>query len=258
MKMTFFAIHLHMAKKSNLIYGRHPILDTINAGGSVDKIFLQKNISKDFETEIRQACRKFGIPMQYVPKDKLNRLTSKNHQGIVAFLSMVEYKKLEDIIPFIYEQSSVPLFLLLDGITDVRNFGAIARSAELCGVQAIIVPQKGGAAINEDAMKTSAGALAKIQVCRETSLRKAIELLKLNGIKAIGASLQAKSALYDMDMVGPTAIVLGSEGAGISRDITKLLDDHFLIPQVGTTDSFNVSVAAGITLYEVMRQNQTK
>ncbi len=247
-----------MAKKSNLIYGRHPILDTINAGGSVDKIFLQKNISKEFDSDIRQACRQFGIPMQYVPKEKLNRLCGQNHQGVVAFLSMVEYKNLEDIIPFIYEQSSVPLFLLLDGITDVRNFGAIARSAELCGVQAIIVPQKGGAAINEDAMKTSAGALSKIQVCRVSSLKKAIDLLKLNGIKVIGASLQAKTELFDMDMVGPTAIVLGSEGAGISNDVGKLLDDHFLIPQVGTTDSFNVSVAAGITLYEVMRQNRSK
>ena len=243
-----------MAKNKNLIFGRHPILDTIQSGGSIDKIFLQKSISKDFDAEIRKACREYGIPMQYVPKEKLNRLTSKNHQGVVGFLSMVEYKKLEDLIPFIYEQSGVPLFLILDGITDVRNFGAIARSAELCGVQAIIIPQKGGAAINEDALKTSAGALSKIAVCRETSLKKAIEKLKLNGITVLGASLQAKQALFNVDFVGPAAIVMGSEGRGISREIEKLLDSTFFIPQVGTTDSFNVSVATGISLYEVLRQ----
>ena len=243
-----------MAKNKNLIIGRHPILDTIQSGGSIDKIFLQKSISKDFDTEIRKACREYGIPMQYVPKEKLNRMTSKNHQGVVGFLSMIEYKKLEDLIPFIYEQSGTPLFLILDGITDVRNFGAIARSAELCGVQAIIIPQKGGAAINEDALKTSAGALSKIGVCRESSLKKAIEKLKLNGIAVLGASLQAKQALYDLDFIGPIAIVMGSEGRGISREIEKLLDNTFLIPQVGTTDSFNVSVATGISLYEVLRQ----
>jgi len=247
-----------MAKNKNLIYGRHPILETINAGGSVDKIFLQKNISKDFDGEIRQACKKFGIPMQYVPKEKLNRLCGQNHQGIVAMLSMVEYKNLEDLIPYIYEQSGIPLFLILDGITDVRNFGAIARSAELCGVQAIIIPQKGGAAINEDAIKTSAGALSKIAVCRETSLHKAIDKLKLNGITILGASLDANTALYKADLLGPTAIVLGSEGRGISPELLKMLDSSFLIPQVGTTDSFNVSVAAGITLYEVLRQRQSK
>jgi len=243
-----------MAKKANLIYGRHPILDTIESGGSIDKIFLQKTVSKEFEKEIKQACRHHGIPLQFVPKEKLNRLCGRNHQGVVGFLSLIEYKKLEDIIPFIYEQSNAPLFLLLDGITDVRNFGAIARSAELCGVQAIIIPQKGGAAINEDAIKTSAGALTKISVCRERSLRKAIQLLKLNGIKVIGASLQGSTPLYNMDMQVPTAIVLGSEGRGISQEITKLLDDKFLIPQVGSTNSFNVSVAAGITLYEVLKQ----
>ena len=246
-----------MAKNKNLIYGRHPIMDTLQSGGSIDKIFLQKNISKDFDAEIRKACREYGVPMQYVPKEKLNRLTSKTHQGIVGFLSLVEYKKLEDLIPFIYEQSGVPLFLILDGITDVRNFGAIARSAELCGVQAIIIPQKGGAAINEDAIKTSAGALSKISVCRETSLKKAIDKLKLNGISVLGASLQAKQALYDVDFMGPTAIVMGSEGKGISREIEKLLDSTFLIPQVGTTDSFNVSVATGISLYEVLRQRSS-
>ncbi len=245
-----------MAKNKNLIYGRHPILDTLQSGGSIDKIFLQKNISKDFDSEIRQACRTYGIPMQYVPKEKLNRLTSKNHQGIVGFLSLVEYKNLDDLIPFIYEQSGIPLFLILDGITDVRNFGAIARSAELCGVQAIIIPQKGGAAINEDAIKTSAGALSKIAVCRETSLKKAIEKLKLNGIRVLGASLESKAALYDSDFLGPSAIVMGSEGKGISPEISKLLDDTFLIPQIGTTDSFNVSVAAGISLYEVLRQRK--
>jgi len=245
-----------MAKNKNLIYGRHPILDTIQTGASIDKIFLQKNISKDFDTEIRKSCRQFGIPMQYVPKEKLNRLCGQNHQGVVAFLSLVEYKNLEDLIPFIYEQSGIPLFLILDGITDVRNFGAIARSAELCGVQAIIIPQKGGAAINEDAIKTSAGALSKIAVCRETSLKKAIEKLKLNGIRVLGASLESKSVLFDSDFLGPTAIVMGSEGRGISKEIHKMLDDTFLIPQVGTTDSFNVSVATGISLYEVLRQRR--
>ena len=245
-----------MAKNKTLIYGRHPILDTINNGGSIDKIFLQKNISKDFDADIRKACKQYGIPMQYVPKEKLNRLCGQNHQGVVGFLSLVEYKKLDDLIPFIYEQSGTPLFLILDGITDVRNFGAIARSAELSGVQAIIIPQRGGAAINEDAIKTSAGALTKIAVCRESSLQKAITSLKLNGIKVIGSALDSENLLYEADLMGPTAIVMGSEGRGISREILKVLDSTFKIPQVGTTDSFNVSVATGIILYEALRQNQ--
>ena len=240
--------------KKTIIYGRHPILDAINSGTPFDKLILQKGIQKDFEYSVKQLSRQFNIPLQIVPKERLNRIVRGNHQGIVGFLSLVTYYKLEDVLPVIYENSEVPLILLLDGITDVRNFGAIARSAEICGAQAIVVPKKGSAQINSESMKTSAGALSKLMVCREKNLVNAIEFLQLSGVQVIASDLKAKSFVFDLDLTLPSAVVIGSEGKGVSDAVLKKVDQNFIIPQKGTTDSFNVSVATGIILYEVLRQ----
>lgn len=243
----------HPEKKS-LIYGRHPVIDAIESGTPFDKLMLQKGIHGDFERSIRHLSKAFNIPLQVVPKERLNKFVKGNHQGIVGWLSVLRYYRLEDVLPLVYERSETPLFLLLDGVTDVRNFGAIARSAEICGVHAIIIPKKGSAQINEEAMKTSAGALSKIHVCRETSIKAAIEWLQLSGIRVVATDLQAATPIQESNFVDPLAIVLGSEGDGVSAPILRAVDEKVIIPQVGTTNSFNVSVSAGILLYEVLRQ----
>lgn len=237
-----------------MIIGRHPILDAIEAGKELDRLILQRGVSKEFEKEIKHISKTYQIPLQILPKERMNRITRKNHQGVIAFISLIKYYKIEDVLPLVYERSETPLFLILDGVTDVRNFGAIARSAEICGAHALIIPDKGAAQINEVAIKTSAGALTKIPVCRERSLAQAIDFLKLSGIQIFTSSLEAKGKISDLDFTGPTAIIVGSEGDGVSDKLLKMTDDHFIIPQAGTTNSFNVSVATGICLYEVMRQ----
>lgn len=243
-----------MKDTSNVIYGRHPVVDAIQSGQTIDKILLQQGTRGDFEKEIRHLGKEYGIPVQVVPKEKLQQFTKGNHQGIIGFVSLVQYYRLEDVLPGIFERSQMPLILLLDGVTDVRNFGAIARSAEIAGVQTIVVPLKGSALINAEAMKTSAGALAKIPVCRESSLAKAIEYLKLSGIQILASDLKGEKMIYSIDFQQPIAIIIGSEGEGVNPALLRQADDLFKIPQVGTTDSFNVSVATGIILYEAMRQ----
>lgn len=245
-------------KTKTMIIGRHPIIDAIHNGNSFDKIILQKNIDRDFDNEIKELSKRFKIPLQIVPKEKLNRIYNGQHQGVIGFLSLVDYFELEDVLPMIYEQSETPLLLLLDGITDVRNFGSIARTAECSGVHAIILPLKGSAQINPEALKASAGALTKMTICRTPSIVKAINLLQLNGIQVYASSLGAEKAIYDLDFNGPTALVIGSEGDGVSSAVLKKADQQFIIPQKGTSDSFNVSVATGIMLYEVGRQRIDK
>jgi len=246
-----------MSSKNDLIiYGRHPVVDTIRAGKPVDKVLLQQGIRGEFEKEIRHLCREFDIPFKVVPKDRLSKFSNGNHQGIIALLSPIQYFKIEDVLPMVYEQSRTPLFLLLDEVTDVRNFGSIARSAEVCGADAIIIPSKGAARINEDAMKTSAGALSKIPVCRSSSLMNAIEFLQLSGIQIVASSLRAEKKLYELDLTVPTAFIIGSEGEGVSQALLRKADEQFIIPQLGETDSLNVSVATGIMMYEVMRQRR--
>ena len=243
-------------KTKNIIFGRHPIVEAIQSGMPIDRLLFQQGIRGEFEKEIRQLAKQFNIPVQVVPKEKLNRIIRANHQGIIGFLSPISYYKIEDVLPMIYEQSETPLLLLLDGVTDVRNFGAIARTAECSGVHTLIIPQKGSAQINADALKTSAGALTKIPVCREKSLLPAIRFLQLSGIQVLASDLKAQLPIFKLDMNLPTALIIGSEGKGISPAILRQANKTFIIPQKGTTDSFNVSVATGIMLYEVMRQRQ--
>jgi len=242
--------------KKTLFFGRHPVLDAIRSGTPFDKLVLLQDLRGSFEKEIRQLSKLHNIPLQVVPKERLGRLVKGNHQGVVGFLSMLSYYRLEDVLPGVFEKSETPLILLLDGITDVRNFGAIARSAEICGVHALVVPKKGSAQINAEALKASAGALTKIPVCREGSLITAIDFLRLSGIRVLAGDLNASKKIYDLDFTLPTAIVLGSEGQGVSPAVLQKVDRKFFIPQVGSTDSFNVSVATGIILYEAQRQRE--
>ncbi len=244
-----------MAKKDiNIIYGRHPVIDAIKAGKAFDKIMLQQGIRGEYEKELRHICRKEDIPLQVVPKERLNRFVNGNHQGVIGFISLITYQTIEDILPMIFEKSENPLFLILDSITDVRNFGAIARTAEIAGVHAIIIPKKGAALINEDALKTSAGALAKIPVCRESSLVTVIEYLQNSGVQVFASTLDAKDYIFNLDFTIPMALIVGSEDEGVQQSLLTRSDKLFIIPQIGTTDSYNVSVAAGMMLYEVMRQ----
>ena len=243
---------------STMIFGRHPVLDAIKSGKTVDKVVIQQGFKGPIEIEIRHLCKDRRIPLQQLPKERIARMVDGNHQGVVAFLSLIEYQKLEDILPQIYEQSKVPLFLLLDGITDVRNFGAIARTAEAMGVNAIVIPRKKSAQINSDAIKVSAGALLQIPVCKEASIVAAVEFLKNSGVQVYASDLYAEKGIHHVDFTVPTAIIIGAEDRGVSPSILKMVNETFIIPQVGKTDSLNVSVATGIMLYEVVMQRLDK
>ena len=241
-------------QKEQVIYGRHPVVDALNAGQAMEKVLLQQGVRGPFEREIRQLTKKFNIPLKVVPKERLSKWTRGNHQGIVGLLSPIRYYRLEDVLPGIFERNEMPLVLLLDGVTDVRNLGAIARSAECLGAHTLVIPKKGAATITADSLKTSAGALAKIPVCRETSLAAAVELLKMSGVQVFSSDLKAEKRIQDIDWSGPVAILIGSEGKGVHPALSRQADETFIIPQLGTTDSLNVSVATGIILYEVLRQ----
>lgn len=243
-----------MKNKSNIIFGRHPVLEAIKSGKTIDKVIMQQGFKGPLEKEIRHTCKDYQIPMQLLPKERIARIVSGNHQGVIAFLSLIEYQKLEYLLPHIYEQSQVPLFLLLDGITDVRNFGAIARTAEVMGVHALVIPKKKSAQINADAIKTSAGALLTIPVCREASIVASIDFLQQSGVQVFASDLEATTPIGQLDFTVPSALVIGAEDRGVSPSILKMVDQPFIIPQVGETDSLNVSVATGMMLYEVARQ----
>ena len=240
----------------HLIFGRHPVVDAIEGGQTIEKVLLQLGTRGELEKSLRHLCKEHGIPLQYVPKEKLNYLVKGNHQGVVALIAPLAYQNLDQLLASLAEKKEAALLLLLDGITDVRNFGAIARSAEICGAHALVVPQQGAAALNAEAIKTSAGALTRIPVCRESSLLSAIDLIRSYGIQILASRLEESVPLYDMDLGQPSAIILGSEGKGIQPPLLRAADKYLRIPQVGVTDSFNVSVAAGIILYEAVRQRK--
>jgi len=236
------------------VFGRHPVLEALAANQPVEKVWLQQGTRGEFEKELRHLCRDLKIPMTVLPKDSINRLVKGNHQGVVALLGAAAYQQLDDILPFVYEKGETPLLLLLDGVTDVRNFGAIARSAELCGVHAVVIPAKGSAGLSAEALKTAAGALARVPVCRVKSLVSTITFLQESGVRVLASDLSGDKYLHELDLTGPVALVLGSEGEGISKGVAAAADRCFRIPQLGTLNSFNVSVATGIMLYESMRQ----
>ena len=243
-------------KKESLIFGIRPVIEAISAGKEIDKILLQKGLRGELFHELFGLIREFNIPLQTVPIDRLNRITRKNHQGVIAFISQISYHKLEQVMPGVYESGKTPLVLILDHITDVRNFGAIARTAECSGVNAIVIPSKGAAAINEDAMKTSAGALNIIPVCRVDRLEDAVRFLKESGLKVVAATEKAVTDYDNEDLNIPLAIVMGSEDHGVSPQILKSSDSLVKIPQTGEIGSLNVSVAAGVLLFETLRQRK--
>jgi 23S rRNA (guanosine2251-2'-O)-methyltransferase len=239
--------------KNHLIIGRQPLIETIRSGRAIDKILLQRNTAGDSIEEIRQLAREYNIPVQVVPVEKLGSLTRANHQGVVAFAGLVQYMDLQQVIDHTVASGVAPLFVMLDGVTDVRNIGAIARSALCCGAQALIIPDKGTGALNEEAMKSSAGALERVQVCRVASLLKAVDTLHLNGIRVYTSEMNAPKKVFELPLAEPCCIVMGSEDKGVQPYIRKAADEHFTIPMAGDFDSFNVSVAAGIILYEAMK-----
>lgn len=242
------------SSSSTLIIGRQPLVEALQSGRPIDKILFQKNISGEAIQQIRQLARDAGIPIQVVPPEKLNHLTRANHQGIIAIASLIRYMDLQQVIDFVVGGGQTPLFVMLDGITDVRNIGAIARSAVCCGAQALIIPDKGVGALQEEALKSSAGALEWIQVCRVSSLLKAVDTLHLNGISVFTSEMRAEKKIYDLSLTDPCCIIMGAEGKGVQPYLAKAADYFFSIPMSGKFNSFNVSVAAGIILYEAMKQ----
>lgn len=236
------------------IAGRQPVLEALASGVPIDKILLQAGISGDIISRIRQLAAANRVPVQVVPAEKFNSYTRSNHQGCIALSAVVRYSELKEVIGELNASGEVPLFIMLDGITDVRNIGGIVRTAVCCGAQAIVLPDKGVGALNEEAVKASAGALEKIRVCRVGSLLKAIDELHHYGIKVLVSEMKGERALGEVDFREACCIVLGSEGRGVQPYLSKAADLRFGIPMKGEFDSFNVSVAAGIILYEVMKQ----
>lgn len=244
-----------MHKKSlPVLIGRKPVLEALEQGASIEKIFLLRSATGTEINTIRQLARERNIPVSQVPVEKLNNLTKAQHQGIVAWTSLLQYIDLQEAISFIVEKGENPLFVLLDGVTDTRNVGAIARSALCCGAQGLILPTSHAASLTEEAIKTSAGALRKVLLCRIPSVQQAIDVLRLNGIQVLGTQMQGSVPVYESNFQVPTAIVMGAEDTGISKDVIRRADQLIRIPVMNEFDSLNVSVATGMILYEAMRQ----
>ena len=241
-------------EKSDMIFGVRAVIEAIEAGKDIDKILVKRDIQSDLSKELFAALKGKFIPVQRVPVEKINRITRKNHQGVVAFIAAVTYQRTEDIVPTLFEEGKTPLLVMLDGVTDVRNFGAIARTCECAGVDAVIIPAKNSASVNADAMKTSAGALHTLPVCREQSLRVTIKYLKESGFKIIAATEKGDYDYTRADYTAPTCIIMGAEDTGIPYDHLSLCDEWVKIPLMGHIASLNVSVAAGILIYEAVRQ----
>jgi len=229
-------------------------MEALEANQPFEKIYLRKGMQGEAFRELFSLLRARQVPYQFVPQEKLNRISSGNHQGVIALLSLLEYQRVENILPTLYEQGEVPFFVVLDRVTDVRNLGAIARTAEAAGCHALILPARNSALVNADAVKTSSGALMHLPVCREESLLQTIRYLKESGVSILAATEKGPVFFDQPEMTGPVALVLGSEEKGITKEILRLADHHISIPMYGKVDSLNVSVAAGILIYEVVRQ----
>ena len=243
-----------MIDKTQYIYGIHAVLEALEAGKDIDKILLSKTLNDETAREISDRARQLGVPVQRVPVQKIDRITRRNHQGVLAMLAAVTYYRVEDLVPQLFDEGVNPFVVVLDSVTDVRNFGAVARTCECAGVNAIVIPDRESVSANADAVKTSAGALNYLPVCRERNLVNAVKLLRDSGFKIVGTSDKQHLPYTKADYTGPVAIVLGSEDKGISPEIMKLCDTQVLIPEFGNINSLNVSVAGGIMIYEVVRQ----
>ncbi len=236
------------------IFGIRAVMEAVQSGKSLDKVFIQKGLRGQLIQELERLLRKEGISASYVPIEKLDRLSKKNHQGIVARVAPVEFQDLDNLVMNAFETGVAPLFLVLDQVSDMRNFGAIVRTAECTGVNGIIISKRGGASISGDTIKTSAGAIFKVPVSKVDHIKDAIYHLQASGIKVIAATEKTDSLLYDLDLKEPCAIIMGSEEKGISPSVLKLVDERAKLPLKGEIGSLNVSVACGAILYEVLRQ----
>lgn len=243
-----------MIDKSQVVFGIRAVIEAIESGKQVDKVLMKKDLGSELARELLSVTREYNVPVQRVPIERINKVTRKNHQGVIAFMAAVDYYHVDDIVPALYDEGINPLVVVLDGVTDVRNFGAIARTCECAGVNCIVIPERNSVSVNADAVKTSAGALNYLPVCRERNLVKAVQYLRDSGFKVMGASEKTDLNYTKADFTGPVAIVLGAEDTGISTDVLKLCDTLVAIPEFGQINSLNVSVAGGIMIYEVVRQ----
>ena len=237
-----------------LVFGMRPVMEAIRAGKEIDSVLVQKGLRGENVEELMDLIYHHKLSVKRVPSDRLNRLTRKTHQGVICYISPISFARLEDVLPTIYESGKDPLILLLDGITDVRNFGAIVRTAECAGVDAIVIPESGGARVTADAIKTSAGALNIIAVCRTKEIVDAVRMVKESGLNVVACTEHAKNDIYNANLNQPVALILGSEETGISKACLDLADQVASIPIKGKIGSLNVSVAAGVILYEAIRQ----
>ena len=243
-----------MIQNNDFIFGIRAILEAIRAGKEIDRILIKKDLGGDLFQELHMEIRNNNLPLQYVPLEKLNRITRKNHQGVIAFVSPISYHNIETIVPGLFEQGKNPFILILDSLTDVRNIGAIARTAECAGIDAIIVPEKGSAQLNADAIKTSAGALHYVPVCRVKSLLNTVKFLRDSGLVVISATEKAVTPYYKVNYTTPVALIMGAEDVGINADLLRISDELVILPVKGKIESLNVSAAASVLIYEVVRQ----
>jgi len=240
--------------KQEMTYGIHPVMEAITAGKEIEKVFIQRGLQSTAFRDLMALIKEYNIVYQLVPVEKMNRISRKNHQGIIAIISPVVFYSIENLLPGVYEAGRMPFVLILDKITDVRNFGAILRTAECTGVDAVIIPTKNAAQLNSDTIKSSAGAIYKVPICRSDNLKTSIDFLKESGLKIVAATEKAEQSIFNSEMTGPLGLIMGSEGEGISAEYLKKTDLQVSIPLLGEIESLNVSVAAGVMMYEVVRQ----
>ena len=241
-----------------MIFGIRAVIEAVEAGKEIDRLLVKKDLQGELSKELFAAIRGYDIPVQRVPAEKLNRITRKNHQGVIAFIAPVTYQHVENLVPTLFEEGKEPFFVLLDGVTDVRNFGAIARTAECAGVNAVIIPSRNSVSVNADAVKTSAGALHILPVCRENNIASTIRYLKNCGIRIVGATEKAELDYTRARLDGPLCLIMGAEDKGIPQEHLALCDEWVRIPILGQIESLNVSVAAGILIYETVKQRNNE
>ncbi len=237
-----------------MIFGIRAVIEAIEAGKEIDKILVKKDMTSDLSRELFDAIRGTNITVQRVPVERINRFTNKNHQGVIAFIPAISYALLGNIVPTLFEEGKTPFVLVLDGITDVRNFGAIARTCECAGVHCIVIPKSGSVTVSGDAVKTSAGALMTLPVCRENSLKETLRYLKNSGFRIVAATEKGSASYTEVSYTDPVAIIMGAEDTGVAPEHLKMCDDLVSIPLLGKIGSLNVSVAAGVMMYEAVRQ----
>lgn len=244
-------------EKTEMIYGTRAVIEAIKAGKEIEKVMIQSSLANDLIKELISVARENQVPYTFVPQEKLKKFSTKNHQGVICLLASVTYASLDNLIDLAYSEGREPFLLILDRVTDVRNFGAIARTAECAGVDGIVIGEKGNAPLTGDAMKTSAGALNHLSICREKDLKKTMKFLRENGIRIIACTEKASQSIYDIELTGPIAMIMGSEEDGISDTLLRDADELVKIPMKGKIASLNVSVATGVAIYEVVRERSS-